>query len=201
MKPHIFSQMVNEVRDLAHQYGQMEQFRCRVADLLGKYIPVSHGPANPYIEDRIRDGLQQLPESHVHQLAQECVRRGDELEAARKRVAEIEAGRVVVPELTDEDYRNAGTQRAADDLYLRVGYNLAISRIRAIPSDRVLGEGQVAVDREELAMLRRVNAAVELENPAFQGFAWRVKTNWCEVREARMKFAALRAQVRKDGEA
>lgn len=34
--------MVNEVRDLARQYGQVEQFRCRVADLLGKYIHVEH---------------------------------------------------------------------------------------------------------------------------------------------------------------
>ena len=42
MKPHIFAQMVNEVRDLARQYGQVEQFRCRVADLLGKYIHVEH---------------------------------------------------------------------------------------------------------------------------------------------------------------
>ena len=43
MKPNIFAQMVNEVRDLARQYGQAEQFRCRVADLLGKYIHVEHG--------------------------------------------------------------------------------------------------------------------------------------------------------------
>ena len=42
MKPHTFAQMVNEVRDLARQYGQVEQFRCRVADLLGKYIHVEH---------------------------------------------------------------------------------------------------------------------------------------------------------------
>ena len=42
MKPHIFAQMVNEVRDLALQYGHMEQFRCRVADLLRKYIHVEH---------------------------------------------------------------------------------------------------------------------------------------------------------------
>ena len=42
MKPNQFAQMVNEVRDLALQYGHMEQFRCRVADLLRKYINVEH---------------------------------------------------------------------------------------------------------------------------------------------------------------
>ena len=41
-KPHTFAQMVNEVRDLAFDFGTSEQFRDRVADLLGKYIPVEH---------------------------------------------------------------------------------------------------------------------------------------------------------------
>ena len=47
MKPHIFSKMVNEVRDIAKQYGHTEQFRCRVADLLKGYIPVEHGKGIP----------------------------------------------------------------------------------------------------------------------------------------------------------
>ena len=42
MKPHTFAQMVNEVRDLARQYGQMEQFRDRVSDLLGRYISANN---------------------------------------------------------------------------------------------------------------------------------------------------------------
>jgi hypothetical protein len=42
VKPHTFAQMVNEVRDLAFDFGTLEQFRDRVADLLGKYIPVEH---------------------------------------------------------------------------------------------------------------------------------------------------------------
>ena len=43
VKPHTFAQMVNEVRDLAFDFGASEQFRDRVADLLGKYIHVEHG--------------------------------------------------------------------------------------------------------------------------------------------------------------
>ena len=43
IKPHIFAQMVNEVRDLAFDFGTSEQFRDRVSDLLGKYIHVEHG--------------------------------------------------------------------------------------------------------------------------------------------------------------
>lgn len=44
MKPHIFAQMVNEVRDLAKEYGHTEQFRCRVAEILEKFVQVDHGP-------------------------------------------------------------------------------------------------------------------------------------------------------------
>jgi len=62
MKPHTFAQMVNEVRDLARQYGQVEQFRCRAADLLGKYINVEHGSKGmPESADRpIPDGCVRI---------------------------------------------------------------------------------------------------------------------------------------------
>lgn len=53
MKPHVFAAMVNSVRDLALQYGQMEQFRCRVADLLGTYIHVEHGSKGVPKQDRV----------------------------------------------------------------------------------------------------------------------------------------------------
>ena len=42
MKPHIFAQMVNEVRDLAFDFGTSEQFRDRVSDLLGRYISANN---------------------------------------------------------------------------------------------------------------------------------------------------------------
>ena len=38
VKPHTFAKMVNEVRDLAFDFGTSEQFRDRVSDLLGRYI-------------------------------------------------------------------------------------------------------------------------------------------------------------------
>lgn len=40
MKPHTFAEMVNKVRDLAFDFGTTEQFRDRVAALLGEYVPV-----------------------------------------------------------------------------------------------------------------------------------------------------------------
>ena len=42
IKPHIFAQMVNEVRDLAFDFGTSEQFRDRVSDLLGRYISANN---------------------------------------------------------------------------------------------------------------------------------------------------------------
>ena len=118
MKPHIFAQMVNEVRDLARQYGQVEQFRCRVADLLGKYINVEHNSKG-------------VPE-------------------------QTEAPAVVVPDLEDGDdvWKDAAFIGSDYSAGLRDGYDIAKSRARAIPTDRVLGDGMVAVPREELHQLR-----------------------------------------------
>lgn len=42
MKPHIFAQMVNEIRDLAKEYGHTGQFRDRASEVLGKYVSVEH---------------------------------------------------------------------------------------------------------------------------------------------------------------
>lgn len=57
MAPHTFAQMVNRVRDLAFDFGTTEQFRDRVAELLGEYvddrvpeqrIPEESGPVPDY---------------------------------------------------------------------------------------------------------------------------------------------------------
>ena len=152
MKPHIFAQMVNEVRDLARQYGQVEQFRCRVADLLGKYIPVEHN-------------LKGMPE-------------------------QTEAQAVMVPELTTEDLEWCRCECAYGNWEdaVRAGWERLRSRLRVIPADRVLGERQVAVDREELDQLWWI------EDPR----------EWHESLEklgAKNGFDALRTQAGKDGAA
>ena len=46
MAPHTFAQMANRVRDLAFDFGTCEQFRDRVAELLGEYVdPDAEAPA------------------------------------------------------------------------------------------------------------------------------------------------------------
>ena len=122
MKPHTFAQMVNEVRDLARQYGQVEQFRCRVADLLGKYIPVEHNSKG-------------MPE-------------------------QTEAQAVVVPE---PDANSAGLVKvrswigAIGPVGAMVWVNpwdaMKAAGVRAIPADRVLVDGMVAVPMELLERL------------------------------------------------
>ena len=138
MKPHIFAQMVNEVRDLARQYGQVEQFRCRVADLLGKYIHVEHN-------------LKGAPE-------------------------QTEARAVVVPDITDERLRDLIVNSArrcgfvdydpedvsAGDLeILREARDDLAELFRAIPADRVLGEGMRQIDARRFARMQ----AEEAERP------------------------------------
>jgi len=77
------------------------------------------------------------------------------------------AGRVTIPPLTGGEIE-ARLLRLFPDISeddplrescfkdSRWAYNLAASRLRAIPADRVLGEGMVAVDRHELALLRKI---------------------------------------------
>ena len=80
-----------------------------------------------------------------------------EAKALRARVAELEALAVVVPELTNEDLNSYSMDCDERDA-VEFGYNLAASRARAIPADRVLGDGDVKVskaDRRELTLLRQ----------------------------------------------
>lgn len=40
MKPHVFAQMVNEIRDLAMRYSATGSFRDRASGVLGKYVSI-----------------------------------------------------------------------------------------------------------------------------------------------------------------
>ena len=83
-----------------------------------------------------------------------CDALGLPADSAPETVAEaVEARRVVVPELTEDDENKARRdwQRNSQLGTIRFGYDLAASRARSVPADRVLGEGIVAVEREEWA--------------------------------------------------
>ena len=125
MAPHVFAQMVNMVRDLAFDFGTSEQFRDRAADLLGKYIHVEHGSKGE--PEQTEAPAVVVPAWDVNAFALACVKEGAYAEG---------------------DLRDAIKNA-------EMGYNFAISSARAIPADRVLGEGMMAVDREELEALRR----------------------------------------------
>ncbi len=85
-------------------------------------------------------------------------------QTAEAKCAQLEAqrgGAVVVPELTDRDLYDAWLKcdygLEEESIYhegVRDGHNLALSRIQSIPADRVLADGMVGVDREEVGALR-----------------------------------------------
>ena len=96
------------------------------------------------LDQIIADALAGSPETHVAILAREVVR----LREARA---------VVVPELTDDEiharllklFPDADADPSEREWCFkdsRWAYNLAASRARAIPADRVLGEGMVAMN-------------------------------------------------------
>ena len=140
MKPHIFAQMVNEVRDLAFDFGTSEQFRDRVSDLLGKYIPVEHN-------------LKGMPEQTE---AQAVVVPDDtftlDLDEFGKGLACI----TINNKNRGVGYELCGTMgdghfsRRTFDITPYLAHCLNTIGVRAIPADRVLGDGMVGMDRKKI---------------------------------------------------
>ena len=103
------------------------------------------------IDQIIADALAGSPETHVAILAREVVRlRG---EAPAVAVPEWDEGAFFFAHATPP---NPSIEYSAAMRAAKAGYAFAISRARAIPADRVLGEGMA----EELRLLR--DALVEL---------------------------------------
>ena len=105
------------------------------------------------IDQIIADALAGSPETHVAILAREVVKLR-------------EAPAVVVPEPTPDEWsgiaENARSADMVDFLAGAVAYGLWLrGKVRAIPADRVLGEGMVAVDRARLAALESIAAKIE----------------------------------------
>ena len=107
-----------------------------------------------------------------------CAALGLPADSTPETVAEaVEARRVVVPELTEEALVRAGRPYCINDREpFQRGAIWAAAFIRehsrAIPADRVLGEGMVAVDRARLAALESIAAKIEALALGPDGRAW-----------------------------
>ena len=121
MKPHTFAQMVNEVRDLAFDFGTSEQFRDRVADLLGRYIHVEHNSKG--VPEQAEAPAVVVPER-----------------AAWLTIDEME--KVILNVTLHLPVKGTGMPRY---IASKIAEASRAKGIRAIPADRVLGEGIVAV--------------------------------------------------------
>ena len=99
------------------------------------------------LDEIIANALAGIPETDAAILAREVVR----LREARA---------VVVPEYPENDFairesiRNAGGDPDFDQCIHRAGWFDLSSRLRAIPADRVLGEGMAQISERELACMR-----------------------------------------------
>ena len=106
------------------------------------------------IDEIIANALAGIPETDVAILAREVVRLR-------------EAPAVVVPEYPENDFairesiRNAGGDPDFDQCIHRAGWFDLSSRVRAIPADRVLGEGMRQIDARRFARMQ----AEEAERP------------------------------------
>ena len=148
MKPHTFAQMVNEVRDLALNFGASQQFRDRASDLMSKYIPIESSP-----ESGISIAVLADVALDVHAMQYKIEQKDEEIERLRKKIAELEAQAVVVPEPTHDEFMAlAESSRIHGDLVDfmagAAAYGLWLrGKIRTIPADRVPGEGMAALRR------------------------------------------------------
>ena len=129
VKPHTFGEIVNQVRDIAAKYAGTEQLRERIAYALAPHFERDAGPTPDYTGE----GSAWVPP--------------------------VEERGVVVPELTEEDLVRAGRPYCINDREpfergARWAAAFIRERARAIPADRVLGEGMVQVSGRELACMR-----------------------------------------------
>ena len=128
----------------------------------------------------------------------------DALESAQKEIADLKRGGVVVPEWNANAFALAcvasgtyadGDLRAAIR-NAEVGYNFAISRLRTIPADRVLGEGEVAVDRGWRDLVGQLHmTAIDFVNEADPGMLRAAAPMVRAVAALRSRSNALRAQL------
>ena len=136
VKPHTFGELVNQVRDIANQHAGTEQLREQIAYALAPHFERDAGPTPDYTGE----GSAWVPP--------------------------VEAAAVVVPEMTEEDYFRLVQSITCPRGTESVG-QLLTEFIRehssAIPADRVLGEGMVAVDSLLYAALINLEKAVVRE--------------------------------------
>ena len=125
VKPHTFAQMVNEVRDLAFDFGGSEQFRDRVADLLGKYIHVEHGSKGE--PEQTEAPAVVVPE----------VPMGTALQRLGLRLTQILDGHEFA--VLEHEFLNPAIEEMQK---------------LSVLSDRALGEGMVQISGRELACMR-----------------------------------------------
>ena len=126
VKPHTFGGIVNQVRDIANQHAGTEQLRERIAYALAPHFERDGGP----VPDYTGEGSAWVPP--------------------------VEARAVVVPDDDRpsreflENYVEGFDpgERSAALFGWREGCRHLREHSRAIPTDRVPGEGMVAVDRE-----------------------------------------------------
>lgn len=132
-------------------------------------------------------------------LVRECL---GTIESAQKEIADLKRGGVVVPELTDEVLESAMIRKSITGhghgaICFKIGYKegWADRALRAIPADRELGEGRVAVGREWRDLMGQLHlAAIDFVNEADPGMLRAAAPMVRAVAALRSRSSALRAQ-------
>ena len=139
MKPHIFAEMLGSLRELAFHFGTAEQFRDRASTLLQQYIQVDGGipadrvPGEGMVAEAVEARRVAVPERAAWLTIDEIAAVIEEGAADYRMTTLLRSQAVHIARLIASASMDKGTRHS-----------------RAIPADRLPGEGMVAVDRQLL---------------------------------------------------
>jgi len=146
VKPHTFGEIINQVRDIANQHAGTEQLREQIAYALAPHFERDAGPTPDYTGE----GSAWVPPVEARGVV---VPLGDtftlDLDEFGKSLARI----TINSKNRGVGYQLCGTMgdghfsRRTFDITPYLGHCLNLIGIRAIPADRVPGEGVVALRR------------------------------------------------------
>ena len=189
VKPHTFGEIVNQVRDIASQYAGTEQLREQITYALAPHFERDGGPTPDYTGE----GSAWVPPEGARGVV---VPLGDtftlDLDEFGKSLARI----TINSKNRGVGYRLCGTMgdghfsRRTFDITPYLGHCLNLIGIRAIPADRLLGEGMVAVDREEWMAINEFADKIVPIRDNISGISWVGKLS--DVFEAYDQWYAIR---------
>ena len=151
VKPHTFGELVNQVRDIANQHAGTEQLRERIAYALAPHFERDAGPTPDYTGE----GSAWVPPAVAPAVVVPEVPMGTALQRLGLRLTQILDGHEFA--VLEHEFLNPAIEEMQK---------------LSVLSDRALGEGMVAVDREEWRAINEFADKIVPIRDNLSGISW-----------------------------